>query len=541
MSDLEKFAETLYGKQSGYVYVATKQKDLSWNQEFFNWPFAKQKIFDYIRTSSLEADVYMSPVLYTDKSGKKEAIKNSSVVWIEFDGNQEVSFKDIPEPSIIVQTSASTRLHCYWVLDAPLQGSAVEDINRRLTYHLDADFSGWDSSQVLRPPETTNYKYQQGKPVTLISLNDNKFSPSVFDKAPKLAAPPTVIVYNELIPEGDLKIPAELQSRVFKEITPVGSRSTFLMNSAYLLAEAGLEPLEIISALYIIDCRIKKFVGRSDQLLRLSEITSLAKLRSEKVESESYSPLEIINHELDLDWYLDGWLHSQGMMILSGPPGIGKTQFALNMAYCLATATQLVGKSVTVRLKVAVISLEMDVVEMKYIFALQANEYEHKLVWDQNVRVFTYEEGSLDSYERDIKAYQPDVVIIDSLSELASDDLNESEARRIMRWFKKIRRTYDCGIIAIHHNRKASDSNKKPRRLSDLYGSFIFAKLSESVISLWQDEGASHLEVDTLKVRFGRTEKIKIKRSENLVFSRLTEEPKEELELIVVKKDLGFN
>lgn len=517
MGDLEKFTEFLYGNRSGYVYVPVKKKDQSWHKNFFNWPLQKTSMYDFIRTASLEDDVYISPALFKEKSGQKTAFKSTGVVWVEFDGKADIDFKGLPEPDCIVQSSTAANLHCYWRTES-LGSEAVEDINRRLTYFLGADSSGWDANQVLRPPETNNWKSQIGKPVKLQKLIETVHDVSDFDKAPAVPALKQVTVYDDLIPQDKLKIPDVLQARVFKEIAIEPGRSAFLMNTGYLLAEAGLSQIEIVSALYIVDCRIMKFVGRSDQLVRLSEIASIAAIKSAPEESSSYSPLEIVNHELNLDWYIEGWLHSTGLMILTGAPGVGKTQFALNMGYLLAASESVLGKPLTPPKKVAVISLEMDVVELKYIFSLQAKAYTDLTAWDQNLRVFTYEEGSLPVFEKDLTEYGPDVVIIDSLSELATDDLQEAEARKIMRWLKKIRKQIGFGIIIIHHNRKAQDTNKKPKKLSDLYGSFIFAKLSETVVSLWQDEDSELLELNTLKTRFGKSETIRLKRTEHLTF-----------------------
>jgi len=98
--------------------------------------------------------------------------------------------------------------------------------------------------------------------------------------------------------------------------------------------------------------------------------------------------------------------------------------------------------------------------------------------------------------------------------------MKELEARKVMTWLKKMRRQFNVAEIIIHHNRKAQDGNKKPRKLSDLYGSFIFGKLSETVLSLWQDDGKSYLELHSLKTRFGKKDVIHLERSENLTFTK---------------------
>jgi archaellum biogenesis ATPase FlaH len=519
MGDLEKFAEFLYGNRSGYVYVPVKKRDLSWVTNFFNWPLQRQQMYDFIRTSSAEDDVYISPSLFSDKSGKKAGVKNAGVAWVEFDGKKEISFKGLPEPDCIVQSSTADHLHCYWGLDQPLNASAVEDINRRLTYYLEADSSGWDANQVLRPPETNNWKLDKERPVVLKKLQPKKHLTDAFDKAPEVVVPVKTTQYEDIVDATTIEIPEALNDRIFKQVSVHGARSSFLMQTGYLLAESGFSHIEIVSLLYVVDCRIKKFVGRHDQLVRLNEIASLALMKVEGPSTESYSPFEVINNELSMEWYIEGWLHSEGLMLVTGAPGVGKTQFSLDLAYRLATGDSVLGKPKVSPKTVAFLSLEMDILELKYIFEHQAREFKATELWDKNTKVFVYDEGTFKAYEKTIKDNKPDVIVIDSLSELATEDLKEGEAREIMRWFKRMRRTYGCAIIVIHHNRKASDANKKPRKLSDLYGSFIFAKLSETVISLWQDEGKDYLELDTLKTRFGKSERIRLTRSKNLVFN----------------------
>jgi RecA-family ATPase len=208
-------------------------------------------------------------------------------------------------------------------------------------------------------------------------------------------------------------------------------------------------------------------------------------------------------------------------MLLTGAPSVGKTQYSLDLGYKLATGRSIWGSSGVDPLRVLVLSLEMDVVEIKYIFEHHARAFDNHELWNTNMRVYCMDDGSFSQYERIIQDFKPDVVIVDSLTELAQEDVKESEARSIMRWFKKMRRKYDCGFIVIHHNRKANDSNKKPRKLSDLYGSFIFAKLSETVVSLWQEENKDYIDVDILKARFGSRSPKRIRRTEHLTFDEV--------------------
>lgn len=522
MGDLEKFTEFLYGDLTGYVYAPLKKKDNSWTPNFFQWPSQKDELHSFIQTHTREGDVYISPAIFSEKSSKKSAVKATRVAWVEFDGKTK-DFGDLPEPSMIVQSSTEDHLHCYWRIPETTV-EVVEDINRRLTYHLQADSSGWDANQVLRPPTTLNWKSKlKPKEVKLQFIRDKVIEFANFDKAPPVRAPVEVISYDELLDPKEIKLVPALEDQIYKQMPVQGKRSSYLMSTGHLLAENDYSQLEIITLLYVVDCRIKKFVGRGDQLQRLSEIASIALLKIEEENYvQSYSPMEIVSHELSLEMVIPGWLHSRGQMILSGAPGVGKTQFSLDLAYRLSVGQTILGKTPALPQKVAVISLEMDVVELKYIFEKQAKDFELKELWNENVRIYSFDEGSLTAFERVLQESKPNIVIIDSLSEMSNEDLKEAEARAIMRWFKKMRRTYGCAFIVIHHNRKANDNNKKPRKLSDLYGSFVFAKLSETVVSLWQDEGKTVIELDVLKARFGDKPTTSLLRTENLTF-RLVE------------------
>lgn len=534
--ELSRFLKFLFESDTGYVYSPVKTKSGEWNQRFFQWPSEIQTLQDWITSSAHDGNVYLAPGLFSEKKADKESFKHANVAWVEFDGTAKIDFKDIPEPDAIVQTSTESHVHCYWKI-TKANAESIENINRRLTYHLRADNSGWDCTQVLRPPGTLNHKHTKPLETKLIRLHHPLFKRdmAMFDSAPEVEKPPLVLTYDTL-PDPTVvlqksKLSEDVKNMVTKEMAIKGNRSTFLMRLGYLLAGSDLQEEEIVSLLYVADARIKKFVGRSDQLLRLAEIASIAALELHKeYYVEGYSPTEIVNHELELEWRLDGWLHSYGMMILTGQPGVGKTQMAFDIGHSLAVGEPFLGKQVFKPLRVAVLSLEMDVIEAKYIFVAQNKEYgllDSAALWNQNLRLFAPdgEQSSFAAYEKIIRDFQPDVMIIDSLSELANEDLKETEARMIMRWLKKVSRENTCAIILIHHNRKASDANKKPRRLSDLYGSFIFGKTVSTVVSLWHEDGKPYMEVDELKVRFGKRGTIgKIQRTENLTFKEFKED-----------------
>jgi hypothetical protein len=158
----------------------------------------------------------------------------------------------------------------------------------------------------------------------------------------------------------------------------------------------------------------------------------------------------------------------------------------------------------------------MDKQSLKYIFEHQSNEWEDTPLFD-----IIDESQSLSKYEDLIEEREANVLIVDSLTELLDDEEETSpgkEARRIMKWCRKVRRRYGLAIILIHHNRKATEGNKKPKGLADLAGSFQFAKDTDTVLQLWEDYKG--IELSGVKVRFGHKDAFMVVRNSNLWFTR---------------------
>lgn len=528
MDELEQYTEFVYGELTGYVYAPIKKSPDVWEPKFYHWPEQRQEFHDWIRTNGSDPKVqavYISPAVYKEPRATKDSIKHVQVAWVEFDGQEQIEFSKLgAPPNLIVQTSDSTHLHAYWKVDTN-KPEIVEDINHRLTYFLDADTSGWDVTQILRPPNSWNRKPEYPEPfqVKLRSFIPGVWETKTFDKAPIVEQrSPTVPVeelldYKQVLKEAQL--PLSLYRRVNSEKVKQGSRSEFLMKVAYDLVEERLEHLQVVTLLAHVDERVGKFTGRSDRMLRLTQIADVAFHRlAIEYQTVLYTLEDVLHHTDDLTWVFPGWLHTSGFAILTSAPGVGKTQLCMQLATQLIANQPFLGKRAFTKReeKILFLSFEMDVRSLKYIISHQSKE------WGEldhgRIRILD-EQLPFNELEALVEEQQPTVIILDSLSEILGDSSDSNaEAKFAMRWIKKIRRRYNCAFIAIHHNRKANDNNKKPNKLSDLYGSFMFAKDADTVLNLW-DVGDS-IELEALKARFGIKGLYgKIKRNENLWFS----------------------
>lgn len=176
-SDLRDFFNYLWGEeapiadQPTYVYLPVQTDPYGpndWQKFMFSWPRQREAVIRHVlKWTATRANVFFSPALYKRANPDKENVLGSHVLWVDFDGNapQEWPLEGgndpvfVPPPTLIVQSSLPGHEHCYWMLDCFLSDiELLEDRNRAIAYVKQADTSGWDADQILRPIRTTNFK-----------------------------------------------------------------------------------------------------------------------------------------------------------------------------------------------------------------------------------------------------------------------------------------------------------------------------------------------------------------------------------------------
>lgn len=125
--ELGQFFDYIWRETEGLIYVPTLHQvegaKASINQEMFAWPRQRDAVIQHVLKSTAEGvDAYASPVLYSQGPPTKENVKGSHVVWVELDGNapnsdSDYEAKDIPAPTLKIQTSLENNQHAYWLLD----------------------------------------------------------------------------------------------------------------------------------------------------------------------------------------------------------------------------------------------------------------------------------------------------------------------------------------------------------------------------------------------------------------------------------------
>jgi len=165
---MENFITTILGERSGNAFISrasgkTAAGKLNVNiHKTFKYPDQLKEMVEYAEAHSGE-DVYLSPLLYGDKTNDKgniartpENALSSQTIYMDSDLCTPDKFR--LEPSVHVVTSRG-RGHDYWLLDEPIEARRAAEIAHKITTaHKEdgCDPSGWSANKVLRLPDTVN-------------------------------------------------------------------------------------------------------------------------------------------------------------------------------------------------------------------------------------------------------------------------------------------------------------------------------------------------------------------------------------------------
>lgn len=529
--ELKEFLEFMWGDQQGYAYVPIKEPGgedkAKWETKFFEWPKEQDEVVEYILNVSPVAEVYFGPALYkAPGSPVPENILGTNVLWTEFDGNAPkggVLGDKIPHPTMRVRSSNEGHEHFYWRLDHfETEFEYIESINRAIAYTLQADSSAWDPTQILRPIGTKNHK--RDRIVRLITSSASKYSREFFSslEIPKQLSKREIVL--DEVPEAldvIFKYPWAAEDAEFfrKREMATGTRSSALMRLAFICAEHRMSDEEAFAILLNADNRWGKFKNRKDQEKRLLDLLNRARHKY-PVDPEAdidglpvFTWQELKELEVHVDWLIPGILQRQGIMILTGKPGVGKTQMMLQILIHIALGKPFLNWQIANPRKVAFLSMEMGQAEIK-IFMDEMDSIltpEERVLLHENFYIVPVGQTIMFDMPADQKkieqfldTYHPEVMGVDSLSQSTLSSLEEAATKKVMDFADRIRMNYDCSVAFIHHDRKAQIGNKRPKNLEDVYGTFYITAKATTVIGLWQSDRTYEIEVNYLKVRLAK-------------------------------------
>lgn len=545
-TELTEFLGDIW-QDGGRVFLGWKPNPASWDVPSpKSWPGDSEKIISFILAASAKAkDVYFAPTIYKSNAPNKESdnVIHSHVLYCDFDGNADegrelLAAHGLPEPSWRVQTSLEGHEHWYWKLDKPAITSEFEPVNKKLTYALKADKSGWDAAQFLRPPFTSNQGMKKGvqvKPVSsvfILERNGKSYSLSAFDSIPNVNA--SIIENTIKVELGELPTIGEVLAMykwdnqhldLFNNPPDVkGSRDESLMRMAYFGAEVGMTDEAIYVIIEDVSRRLGKFL-RSDRERQLAALIKNARAKhpysgikpvaSLEDIQQVFTINELLNAEFQLDWLVENMIPKGTINFISAESGIGKSRITLQLAEAMAAGKQFLEWPIDRKIKTMYLSLEMDRYMLKHFSEGLSGGTDYAKDISDNLLlvpvgnpISLVSEDGIKYIEYLIETHRPEIIFIDALGSLTLGELSEVEAKSIMTKLKGFIGEYGTTFYIIHHNRKPPSAQAKSApTLADVYGNQYIVTDAALVLTLWMPDNQSHVELITLKSRARQSDK----------------------------------
>ncbi len=187
MSSAQEFLAHVFGKGQGIVGTFSGSRTTvgakilnTPRSAYFRWPHEGEAALEWLRDEDRRhRETYFCAHLLT--SGRRVKTNAASLSALYVDGDGAKPDLGTPSPTAVVQSSPG-REQYWWCLTRPVAPMVGEELNRRLALAMGGDRSGWDLTQLLRPPGTHNHKYHNTPLVVLREIADVAYDPDELDR-----------------------------------------------------------------------------------------------------------------------------------------------------------------------------------------------------------------------------------------------------------------------------------------------------------------------------------------------------------------------
>ncbi len=175
----------IFPGRAGYIGLFSGQREpgrdqlLETQSKFFGQDHTINALHWLRDERAVGRDVYFCAHLLTKPRRVKKNAAEIRALYVDGDGAQVPDH--LPRPTAVVESSPG-RQQFYWRLSRPVAPVVGEQLNKRLAYAIGADKSGWDLTQLLRPPGMPNRKYPDMPIVELVSLEDRAYDPDELEQ-----------------------------------------------------------------------------------------------------------------------------------------------------------------------------------------------------------------------------------------------------------------------------------------------------------------------------------------------------------------------
>jgi ribosomal protein S25 len=265
------------------------RKTKEFEEAFYHWPEQEEEMNMHIETWQGSFDVYFSPMIYSSPKRVKGNVIGTGCAWSDLDTCHPDNC--LVPPSVVLQTSPG-RWQGFWICQ-DLDPFEAEDFSRRIAYAHEsdgADRSGWDLTQLLRVPHTTNHKYPDKPEIDLGPMG------GVTTKEILEEAYPASVAYETSIPlpsvgEGLPEETAEeLLDKFAMRIPPMGMQlyttepeadwSKHMWQLQMILLEAGMSPQQAFVVMQEAACNKYRRDQRANSYLWKDILRAFTKFES---------------------------------------------------------------------------------------------------------------------------------------------------------------------------------------------------------------------------------------------------------------------
>lgn len=387
MADSEQavaFLSRVWGNREGYVDLPSKTNG-HWIPFSLEWPnprLARRRIDSCLEDGE---DVYFSVAQFSSRGRRIADVLPPSWLWADLDSVTPAELVRMGVRPTILWESSPGRYQCLWQLKEELRPKVQSQLNRLLSYKVDADRGGWDLTQVLRPPGTQNHKYSEPVVVSYIWDDGPKWSTKKLYRLAKslpepVGAPRPALDLDSVggsrpiekaVIRDQVKMPARARRLLNTPPDHVveGERSSRLWELECLLAEAGYSAEEMFDLIWPTPWNKWKELNTGDERLTadiqkaLRRVAGRAKqTRSKRVEeateqqddtpkSDTPRPLPLVAYADFLSASLEAprWMiediwgaHSHGF--IGGEPKTSKSTLAFAMGVAVASGRPFLGQ-----------------------------------------------------------------------------------------------------------------------------------------------------------------------------------------------------
>jgi hypothetical protein len=327
----------------GTIFLSHARRDpagnlTGWHDTAFDLSRADAltRVAQIARQHAQHEEVYFSCAIFAGEQRREAQAIAFHFLYADLDGG--VIAENVPEPTVTLLTSPGRR-QCGWLLTDPIDRTCAVDVNRRIAFACGADPSGADATQVLRLPQTFNYKYSDKPLVTVEVWEPSRvYTPQDFAHLALPPAPPSLI--------GEDGAAAEI---------PDGQRHNWLKSMAAYLRNTPLNDAAFRAALHAVNetsckppspekevdeiadwmlCREAHVPGLSPPVppFRNTDGAIMATLALTTAAKVTPRPIR---------WHWKGRIALGKVTVVEGDPGVGKGSITVDLAARTSTGAAM--------------------------------------------------------------------------------------------------------------------------------------------------------------------------------------------------------